>query len=509
MATLIKEMCLIIWDEFPMNDRRCFETFDRTLRDILDAPNRIFGGKMVMLGGDFRQTSPVNKATTRDEIIRSSVAKSYLWPHFKIGTPNDSDPENTSWIYIPDEYCIPDDDNGIANLISFIYDDDTLQHPSAVKLQDMAIIYPKNDMAYVINTGILSLLTTTTQSLNTLAFTGLPPHRIMATASNPDKIAETKGKMIAVELEVTSVANLRPTDCNKTFEVIVYRKWTSEHVQTRQPTKFCCILMDKQGTTIQANMDVKDADGNIIGLTLWHEMALNFNMQLGILIAGRHKANPEHRQPAVPRLGARKKQEPIPSSTLLEVNPQNYQGTRFPIAKTTDLNQLQSIGDGSATISVTCFSNQANSLIRDCNELLAELSNKDPYQLPSTLRDLECTAHIFQFHFDAGNTTTKPLSPELSTTASNEPDIDEGTTGDFQQPQPPPHNQTPMETKQGGEPCDPPSLSAEEVISNVNPKNETPEFNKPKADEDVKEYSQDLQSTPPQIQVPTETHKGN
>ncbi|GJW73354.1 DNA helicase [Tanacetum coccineum] len=155
MATLIKETCLIIWDESPMNDHRCFETLDRTLRDILDAPNRIFGGKMVMLGGDFRQTSPVNKAATRDEIIRSLVAKSYLWPHFKvhyltenmclnnedlpevdkqrmlsfaqwlldvgngqIGTPDYSGPENTSWIDILDEYYIPDDDNGIANLIT-------------------------------------------------------------------------------------------------------------------------------------------------------------------------------------------------------------------------------------------------------------------------------------------------------------------------------------------------------------------------------------------------------
>ncbi|GJW27942.1 DNA helicase [Tanacetum coccineum] len=184
MATLIKETCLITWDESPMNDLRCFETLDRTLWDILDELNRIFSGKTVMLGDDFRQTLPVRKVATRDEIIRSSVAKSYLWPHFKvhylienmrlnnedltevdkqrmlsfaqclldvgngqIGTPDDSDPENTSWIDIPDEYYIPNDDNGIANLISFIYDDDTLQHPSAVNLQDKAIICPKNDMA--------------------------------------------------------------------------------------------------------------------------------------------------------------------------------------------------------------------------------------------------------------------------------------------------------------------------------------------------------------------------
>ena len=50
MANLLIETSLIIWDEAPMNDRRCFETLDRTLRDILDAPNVIFGGKTVVLG---------------------------------------------------------------------------------------------------------------------------------------------------------------------------------------------------------------------------------------------------------------------------------------------------------------------------------------------------------------------------------------------------------------------------------------------------------------------------
>ncbi|GKB33692.1 DNA helicase [Tanacetum coccineum] len=71
-------------DESPMNDRRCFKTLDKTLRDVLDEPNRIFGGKKVMLGDDFRQTLPGKKAATRDEIIRPSVAKYYLWPHLKV-----------------------------------------------------------------------------------------------------------------------------------------------------------------------------------------------------------------------------------------------------------------------------------------------------------------------------------------------------------------------------------------------------------------------------------------
>ena len=86
MANLLIETSLIIWDEAPMNDRRCFETLDRTLRDILDAPNVIFGGKTVVLGGDFRQTLPVKKGAPKAEIVTSSIAQSYLWPHFRLMT---------------------------------------------------------------------------------------------------------------------------------------------------------------------------------------------------------------------------------------------------------------------------------------------------------------------------------------------------------------------------------------------------------------------------------------
>ncbi|XP_071699477.1 uncharacterized protein [Rutidosis leptorrhynchoides] len=52
---------LIVWDEAPMNDKKCFESLDRTLRDILDCDSLPFGGKSIILGGDFRQTMPVKK----------------------------------------------------------------------------------------------------------------------------------------------------------------------------------------------------------------------------------------------------------------------------------------------------------------------------------------------------------------------------------------------------------------------------------------------------------------
>ncbi|GKA41560.1 nucleic acid-binding, OB-fold protein [Tanacetum coccineum] len=80
----------------------------------------------------------------------------------------------------------------------------------------------------------------------------------METTSTTDSKREEKGKMVLTEPEITNIADLSSTDSNKIIEAIVYRKWISKHYQTRQPTKFCCILLDKQGTQIQANMDVQD-----------------------------------------------------------------------------------------------------------------------------------------------------------------------------------------------------------------------------------------------------------
>nr|GEY57970.1 DNA helicase [Tanacetum cinerariifolium] len=83
LGNLLVETNLIIWDEAPMNDKRCFKTLNRTLRDLMDAPNILFGGKTIVLGGDFRQTLLVKKGAEKEELIAASIAASYLWWHFK------------------------------------------------------------------------------------------------------------------------------------------------------------------------------------------------------------------------------------------------------------------------------------------------------------------------------------------------------------------------------------------------------------------------------------------
>ena len=58
LADLIRRTTLIVWDEAPMAHRYHLEALDRTLRDLTDVAEP-FGGKILVLGGDFRQILPV------------------------------------------------------------------------------------------------------------------------------------------------------------------------------------------------------------------------------------------------------------------------------------------------------------------------------------------------------------------------------------------------------------------------------------------------------------------
>ncbi|GJY59729.1 DNA helicase [Tanacetum coccineum] len=240
LADLLRQTDLIIWDEAPMNDRRCFEALDRNLKDICDSPNTLFGGKSIMLKGDFRQTLHVKKKGLKPEIVDASITLSYLWPKFKvytlmenmrlhqpetteaermhiqnfsnwllnigngtIGDPDDTDMQNAFVVHIPPELCIPDSETALATLNEFIYDQKILQTLTLKDLQKKAIVCPKNEDAYMINAEILALvnqqhhvylsfneavphgndggeteLLYPAEYLNSLNFAGFPPHRL-------------------------------------------------------------------------------------------------------------------------------------------------------------------------------------------------------------------------------------------------------------------------------------------------------------------------------------------
>ena len=78
MAELLLETSIILWDEASMAHRNCFETVDCSLQDIMqiEDPRNFenpFGGKVVVLGGDFRQILPVVKKGRREDVVQSAI----------------------------------------------------------------------------------------------------------------------------------------------------------------------------------------------------------------------------------------------------------------------------------------------------------------------------------------------------------------------------------------------------------------------------------------------------
>lgn len=83
-ARLIREAALIVWDEAPMAHKHTLEVLDRLLRELMrDTPyaDLPFGGKVVVLAGDYRQLLPVVPRGTRGNIVAATHLHSYLWRH--------------------------------------------------------------------------------------------------------------------------------------------------------------------------------------------------------------------------------------------------------------------------------------------------------------------------------------------------------------------------------------------------------------------------------------------
>ena len=84
LAKLIQMSKLLMIDEATMLDKLQLEAMDRTLRDLMKMPEEPFGGKIVILAGDFRQCLPVVPGASRAGTVKHSINQSTLWKHFKI-----------------------------------------------------------------------------------------------------------------------------------------------------------------------------------------------------------------------------------------------------------------------------------------------------------------------------------------------------------------------------------------------------------------------------------------
>ncbi|GJS87280.1 hypothetical protein Tco_0769916 [Tanacetum coccineum] len=214
VAELIRETKLIIWDEAPMINRLAYEAFDRTLRDICTGTytansDKVFGGKVVVFGGDFRQILPVIPNGSRQDIVHASLNMSYLWQHctvlkltknmrLRVGcNPEDAEDINdfADWILSIGEETY---DNWQNNLWDPTY------------FQDRAILAPTHEQVDKVNERMLAKLPGrekicyssdsvsdvdidfnfneslySTEFLNTIKMSGIPHHKLVLKIGAP------------------------------------------------------------------------------------------------------------------------------------------------------------------------------------------------------------------------------------------------------------------------------------------------------------------------------------
>ncbi|CAN1189510.1 ATP-dependent DNA helicase PIF1 [Linum perenne] len=180
VAELLKSATLIVWDEAPRENYLPF------------------GGKVVLLGGDFRQFLPVVPNGSRADNINASLPRSYLWTfctllHLKINmritnhaintTPmfdgltfpnwvlavgngtlntqsNSKSTTSNDLITIPAQFLIPPTNKPIAELISRVYPSFQQSYQSLEYIKSRAIVSPTNVVVSEINDLLLAQIPT-------------------------------------------------------------------------------------------------------------------------------------------------------------------------------------------------------------------------------------------------------------------------------------------------------------------------------------------------------------
>ncbi|KAF2892009.1 hypothetical protein ILUMI_14164, partial [Ignelater luminosus] len=209
MAKVLQNCKIIIWDECTMAHKRALEALDRTLRD-LRSNQIIFGGAMILLAGDFRQTLPVIPRSTPADEINACLKTSNLWRYVKnlklttnmrVALQNDISAGvfsktllDIGLISFPTNFC--HFTTSKEELISKVFPNIDTNYKNHARLSERAILAATNKDVNDLNIKIQSQITGQihsfksidsiidpnevvnypTEFLNSLDLPGLPPH---------------------------------------------------------------------------------------------------------------------------------------------------------------------------------------------------------------------------------------------------------------------------------------------------------------------------------------------
>lgn len=220
MAKVLQQCKIIIWDECTMAHKKSLEALDRTLQD-LRSNQQPFGGAIILLAGDFRQTLPVITRSTPADELNACLKASHLWRfvqklslniNMRVQLQNDASAHlfatqlldvgngkitvdnTTGLITLPPNFCVTN--HSKEDLISSVYPNIARNYTNHQWLSERAILAPKNNDVIDINIDILSKISGQTKRyksidcvidadevvhypiefLNSLDLPGTPPH---------------------------------------------------------------------------------------------------------------------------------------------------------------------------------------------------------------------------------------------------------------------------------------------------------------------------------------------
>nr|XP_027091801.1 uncharacterized protein LOC113712521 [Coffea arabica] len=225
-AELLQKASLIIWEEAPMTNKSLIEAVDRLLQDLMDS-NALFGSKVIVFGGDFRQVLPVIPKGTKSEFIYASIVKSYIWPHlhklqltenmrarddpefieYLLRVGNGTEPTvNNDCIQIPPSMLIryTNDEDSIKELTTTVFPDLTIFSHHDFSAVNRAILTTKNEFVDQINQQLIHHMPGRIQEyisrdkcikdsdqtimedfINALTPNGFPPHKLILKPNTP------------------------------------------------------------------------------------------------------------------------------------------------------------------------------------------------------------------------------------------------------------------------------------------------------------------------------------
>lgn len=220
MAKVLQQCKIIMWDECTMAHKKSLEALDRTLQDLRNN-RQPFGGAIILLAGDFRQTLPVITRSTPADELNACLKASHLWRlvkklsltvNMRVQLQNDVSAQlfasqlldvgngkivmdgTTGLITLPSDFCVIVGSK--EDLISNVYPNILQNHKNHQWLSERAILASKNKDVGDINIDILNKISGETKTyksidcvmdpdevvnyptefLHTLDLSGTPPH---------------------------------------------------------------------------------------------------------------------------------------------------------------------------------------------------------------------------------------------------------------------------------------------------------------------------------------------